>query len=58
LQRPYLQSLTDQHLVYVVAVDPQDPYCGRNDPSYDGCQRWAWTVFGNSQGPVYPALIQ
>jgi hypothetical protein len=55
---PYTLSLADQHLTYIVAVDPQDAYCGRNDPTYSGCQRWVWTVFGSSSGAAFPAMVQ
>jgi hypothetical protein len=27
-------------------------------PSYTGCQRWVWTVFGDSSGPSFPAMVQ
>jgi hypothetical protein len=50
--RPYILSLPNRNLTYVVAVDSQDPIDGRNDPSYVGCQRWTFTVFGNSTAPA------
>ncbi len=53
----YSLSLPDQHMMYVVVVDPQSPTCGENNAQNPGCQRVTWQVLGNAQGAVVPLVV-
>ena len=49
---PAKVPLPNGHPVFFIAVDPQNPGCGVNDPTVPFCQRSKFQVFGKADGPA------